>query len=253
MGWKKKKFSGSLPTRSRTHATATAHVSESGMANHPFTIESAWTLVNPRQAREARAVHHSHPPMINMRFSVAVMLVAVLSAILPGKGAPRPASESAARQVTIYDDDTGHVWNRLHATFFVREDLLGTELLPDALDPPYWYHTSYLLAQPSHKKALSVLDEFLQTHGDNLIHDPVKRALLQRDLWAVFDWSAGRAPGYEAERRELQVRLAEALRRLALTPEEIRGASRQLRAGGRFGRVRKGIRSAAQRSRIPSA
>jgi hypothetical protein len=78
-----------------------------------------------------------------------------------------------------------------------------------------------LLAQPSHKNALRVLDEFLETHAESLIRDPVKRAILQRDLWAVFEWSAGRAPGSEEEKRELQGRLGEVLHHLALTPEQL--------------------------------
>jgi hypothetical protein len=141
---------------------------------------------------------------VNVQFSVAVVLLAVLTAPLSGAGDPRPPSESSAGSVAIYDPDPDHIWNRLHAIFFVREDLLGTELVPDALDPPFWYHTTYLLTQPSHNKALRVLDEFLQTHAENLIHSPVKRAILQRDLWAVFDWSVETAPGYEKEKRELQ-------------------------------------------------
>ncbi len=161
-----------------------------------------------------------------MRFSVVAMLFVVLTARLSSTGDFRPVGDSPAGPVAIYDPDPSHIWNRLHATLYVREDLPGTELLPDALDPPLWRHTKYLLAQPSHQKALRVLDEFLQTHAENLIHDPVKRALLQRDLWAVFDWSvevsSGYEGGYEKERRELQVRLADVLRRLALTSEEIR-------------------------------
>jgi len=157
-----------------------------------------------------------------MKFSVAGILLAIFTATLSGIGDSRPSPEGSAGTVAIYDPDPSHIWNRLHATFFIRQDLPETALLPDALDPPFWYHTTYLLAQPSHDKALRVLDEFLRTHAENLIHDPVKRAMLQRDLWAVFDWSQERAPGYETEKRELQSRLAEALRRLALTPEQIR-------------------------------
>jgi len=84
------------------------------------------------------------------------------------------------------------------------------------------------LSKPSHESVLRVMDEFLQTHADRLIRDPVKRAILQRDLWAVFDWTVARVPNrpgepaYEKEKFELQTRLAEVLRRLALTPEEIR-------------------------------
>ncbi len=139
-----------------------------------------------------------------MKFSVAGILLAILAATLSGIGDPRPSSESSVGAVAIYDPDPSQIWNRLHATFFVRADLPETASLPDALDPPFWSHTTYLLTEPSHKNALRVLDEFLQMHAENLIHDPVKRAILQRDLWAVFDWSTGRAPGSkeESSRRE---------------------------------------------------
>ena len=133
----------------------------------------------------------------------------------------------APHAVAIYEPNPDHLWNRLHATFFVRDDLPDTKHLPDALDPPLWFHTPYLLSNPSHKYALQVLDEFLQTHAENLIRDPIKRVILQRDLWAVFDWAVERRservgdPAYEKEKRELQTRLAEVLRRIALKPKEL--------------------------------
>ncbi len=46
-------------------------------------------------------------------------------------------------------------------------------------------------------------------------------------FWAVFDWSVKRQgarqgePSYDREKRELQIQLAEVLRRLALTPQQI--------------------------------
>lgn len=67
----------------------------------------------------------------------------------------------------------------------------------------------------------------METHGENLTRDPIKRALFIRDLWAVFDWSVSRAPmntndpTYGTEKRELQERLAEILHRLSLTSQEI--------------------------------
>jgi hypothetical protein len=87
--------------------------------------------------------------------------------------------------------------------------------------------TEHLLSEPSHRVAMHVLNEFLDTHGETLVHDPVKRAMLQRDLWGVFDWSVGQASAsersrFEKEKRELQARLAEVLRRLALTPDQIK-------------------------------
>jgi hypothetical protein len=88
-----------------------------------------------------------------------------------------------------------------------------------------WWQSTHLLSEPSHHTALGMLDEFLRTHAENLIQSPVKRAMLQRDLWAVFDWSVQQysgQPEYRGEKRELQSRLAELLRRLALRQEQIK-------------------------------
>jgi len=147
--------------------------------------------------------------------------------------------------VAIYESNPDHLWNRLHATFFVRDDLPETQRLTDVLDPPLWSHTPYLLSNPSHKQAIGILDEFLQTHAENLIHDPIKRAILQRDVWDVFDWAVERrpaaasAPAYIKEKHELQTRLAEVLQRIALTSEELAALPNnyaQAVASGEFGR-----------------
>ena len=57
---------------------------------------------------------------------------------------------------------------------------------------------------------------------------PLKRALLQRDLWTLFDWAAdpdwsnlGEKDRFVDERRELQVRLGRVIPRLALSAKEI--------------------------------
>ena len=156
---------------------------------------------------------------------------ALVWSVAPVVSVPSPfvsrGSVHSSHSVSIYDPNPEHLWNRLHAMFFVRDDLQETRQLADVLDPPLWWHTKYLLSDPSHKHALGILDEFLQTHGENLIHDPVKRAMLQRDLWAVFDWAEERqpnddsGPAYAKQRRELRARLAEVLRRVALSPEEL--------------------------------
>jgi len=135
--------------------------------------------------------------------------------------------ETSETSVTVYDSNPSHIWNRLYATLFVRQDRQGNRYGEDSLDPLLWGETEYLLAQPSHQVAMEILDEFLRTHAETLVHDPVKKAMLQRDLWALFDWtveqySPNGRPHYEKEKQELQNRLAEALRRLALTPEEIK-------------------------------
>jgi len=42
------------------------------------------------------------------------------------------------------------------------------------------YSTRYLLTNPAYQQASSILDEFASTHGEKLIKDPTKRAMLQR-------------------------------------------------------------------------
>jgi hypothetical protein len=125
----------------------------------------------------------------------------------------------------LYDKDPNHLWNRLHRALLVRTADDGAEYGFDQLDPLLWSLTKHLLEGPSHTNAVAVLDEFLCAHGEALIRDPLKRAILQRDLWAVFDWTVRPdrdAPDRQA-RHALQTRLSAAILRLALTKEEIDG------------------------------
>src|SRR2546428_10603425 len=134
--------------------------------------------------------------------------------------------EGSPQAVTLYDPSPGHIWNRLHDVLLVREGPTGIRHGADSLDPLLWLNSKHLLAAPSHQRALRVL-EFLHTHAENLIRDPLKRAILQRDLWAVFDWSVQQRPErpgeteYEPEKRELQARLAVWVRPIALTQIQI--------------------------------
>ncbi len=135
--------------------------------------------------------------------------------------------EDSLLPVAVYDSNPSHLWNRVYAALLVREDKQGKQYGEDSLDPLLWRETEHLLSQPSHRKAIQVLDEFLRIHGENLVDDPVKRASLQHDLWAVFDWtvaqySANQRPQYDKEKQELQVRLAQVLQRLALTPDDVK-------------------------------
>jgi hypothetical protein len=65
------------------------------------------------------------------------------------------------------------------------------------------------------------LDEFLSSHAENLIENPLKRAMFQRDLWAVFDWLASQVEPFPTQRQALEKRLAQIIKRVALTKEEI--------------------------------
>lgn len=124
---------------------------------------------------------------------------------------------------TIYDSNPKHLWNRLNETLFIRTAQDGKKYGVDELDILYWSRTKNLLVEPSHQQALAVLDEFIDTRGEKLIRDPLKRALLQRDLWELFDWSAKPFRNSDDARacRELQSRFVLLIRRLALTTNEI--------------------------------
>ena len=118
---------------------------------------------------------------------------------------PQQANQIAPPpSIAIYDADPNHLWNRLFAVFYLRKIANNTYARtdvgwsmnrleaprwvgPDVLDPPLGYHPQFLLDDEPFTNCSALLDEFLNRHGDTLIHDPLKRALLQRDLWAVFD------------------------------------------------------------------
>src|SRR5208337_454522 len=124
----------------------------------------------------------------------------------------------------IFHPDPRHVSNRLYRQLHVRKEQGGKEHGFDALDPLLWSETNYLLSGKSHARAIALLDEFLRTHAERQIAGPAKRAILQRDLWAVFDWAdqAGQPDlQHQAERRELMAKLAPAIRSLALSPEDL--------------------------------
>ena len=140
--------------------------------------------------------------------------------------AAKPApTEQAVPEVTLFDPDANHIWNRTYACLFVRQAADGSFYGADTPDPLLWDDTAYLLEGSSHRRALSCLDEFLRTHAERALADPLKHAILQHDFWAVFDWAAARDEEdvqFRRERNELCLRLAEAIRRLALTAQEIR-------------------------------
>ena len=154
----------------------------------------------------------------------------------------KPASPSGPSRVAVYDADPEHLWNRLYAALYVRTTDDGRSYGQDNLDPFLWPSSTYLLSEPRHGQVLAILNEFLEKRGENLIAQPLKRALFQHDLWAVFDWLAD--PDAEhvekrarllAERRALRDRLAPIIHRLALSVEQIEMLPDNYRLAPAFG------------------
>jgi hypothetical protein len=145
-----------------------------------------------------------------------------------GPDRPTAASPSQPSKVAIYDADSEHLWNRLYAALYVRTADDGQAYGLGDLDPLLWENSSYLLTEPRYQEVLRLLNEFLDGRGEQLIVHPLKRALFQHDLWAVFDWlsdpdaeRAWKNGQLHAERQALRNRLAAIIRRLALSAEDI--------------------------------
>ena len=108
----------------------------------------------------------------------------------------------AAVDVDLYDQDPGHPWNRLHAA------LLADEVPATDAD-------AFLWGVGDEELAKRTLSDFLDADADRRVETPIARALLQRDLWAVFDRTD------PVKSRRLKAMLAAAIKRLALTAEQI--------------------------------
>jgi hypothetical protein len=121
----------------------------------------------------------------------------------------------------LYDPDPTHLWNRVHDTFHVRVAPDGSEYGLDTVNPLLWRETRNLITGDSHARALGLLDEFLASNGERLIRDPLKHAVFQNDLWAVFDWLVKTSDGDDRARMALEQRLARVIRRVALTRKAI--------------------------------
>lgn len=132
-----------------------------------------------------------------------------------------PAPQPERSVWSVYDPDSDQLWNRVFRQLYRRTTSDGSEYGFDELDPLLWLDTIHLLDGPSYEQAIQILDEFLSNDGEILIQDPRKRAMFQRDLWAVFDWLTSQSEPYPSQRQALQTRLAQIMKRVALPKEEI--------------------------------
>ena len=157
-------------------------------------------------------------PWAKWMIMLSLIIAPFVLAIRYSSHSDRP---SQSEPHAIYDSDPAHLWNRLHRALYVRTTRNGEEYGRDELDPLLWDETEHLLVGPGRQLAIKLLDEFLSKDGAAMITDPLKRAMLQRDLWAVFNWSAKTSFSHRQERQALQSKLVSAIRSVALSREQI--------------------------------
>jgi hypothetical protein len=144
---------------------------------------------------------------------------------------PLAGSLKSDKPLPLYDKDPNHLWNRLFAVLYIRP---GENPPPgqarrieggDAyLDPLLWPETARFTADRAVlEKTIRLLDEFLEQKGADLITDPLKRAIFQHDLWAVYDRVARQRPrtGLATLHGEMLRKMAQVIRAVALSKEEI--------------------------------
>src|SRR6266542_4511188 len=146
----------------------------------------------------------------------------------------------------LFDPNPRHPANRLYRNLSTRITQEGDIYDQESIDPVFFPSAKFLTDGESHRQALAALDDFTQHQAKQPLKDPLRRAVLQHDLWGVFVTTTGQAQqemletrdgrlvrterfldgGDEAlervrQRRKLQRRLAAAMRAIALTAEEI--------------------------------
>ena len=141
-----------------------------------------------------------------------------------------------ADPLPLYDADPQHLWNRLFAAISMRHSLLPSKRggMPvarieggDSIDFLAWPGTTYWDEPETVARLEVLLDEFQQQHAERMSSDPVRRVILQRDLWAVFDYlisqNIARRGNQETRQRRTGLcrRLAKVLQSLALPTETL--------------------------------
>jgi hypothetical protein len=138
----------------------------------------------------------------------------------------------------LFDTDPQHLWNRIFAAITIRPSLLpsrrgGPPVARieggDRIEFFGWGGTTYWDEPANVAQLEGLLDQFLGQAGEKLSTDPLKRVLLQRDLWTLFDFlmigHIGRRGDLETRNRrdELCRKLARAIQVLALPSETLAG------------------------------
>jgi len=145
-------------------------------------------------------------------------------------------SLKTSEPLPIYDEDPLHLWNRLFAAFYTRASHFaardGSRQIKrfeggDYIDFLAWGGSEYWSRLATTQRLNTLLDEFLEEGGADLVDAPLKRAVLLRDLWAAYDFFVGqnmrRIGALEARQRRDEIcnKLARVIQSLALPKQTI--------------------------------
>jgi hypothetical protein len=122
------------------------------------------------------------------------------------------SSTVLAEDSVIYDANPSHPWNLLSAA--LHSDA------PARFESPADFEAR-LLTGEGYESALKALDDFVAHHREKLIRDPVKRALLQGELWTTFDQVSDGTGESQVRRNAIARRSAVLIKRLALSDADI--------------------------------
>jgi len=150
-----------------------------------------------------------------LRFSLVVGFAVFSDLAVSGADQKRISPDSLA----LYAREPDHLWNRLHVALLVRTGPDGKDYGNDRLEPLLWKDSTYLLEGQTGDRALAILNEFDRDNAERLIEDPLRRAVLQRDLWLVSNCVSGTADS--AARQQFNQALDKVIYRVALTREQI--------------------------------
>src|SRR5262249_7704944 len=118
-------------------------------------------------------------------------------------------SLKSADPLPLYDAESTSLVNRLFAAFYIRNSEIPTKRggTPvsrieggDAIDFLAGPGRDYWSDPETCRRLSALLDECLADRARVRPADPLKRAMLQRDLWAVFDYYAGRNIARQGDR-----------------------------------------------------
>jgi hypothetical protein len=159
-----------------------------------------------------------------------VLGAAALSGQAPGQ-APAPgghaqtndAQKTDCAHFLPYSQDRNFIWNRVHRRLLERKTSDGKILGCDEVDLLLWASTKHVLVEPAYSESVRLLDEFIDSHAERLVRDPLRRAIFQHDLWAFFDWLTlpAEPQAYPEQREQLEWRIAKIIKAVALSRSEI--------------------------------